>query len=171
MMKRERRRGYSLLEVMMVVTILGIVSSVGARLLLQANRYFIFTQAKADLQRQARAAMYVITSQLRQAQASTIVIDQAAGQPYYSRVTFTPLGAATSISIEQNGTKLMQLAGTCLAASCQHILATHLLYLAITFSESDNMSIVSVSMTLQENTYQGHTKALHMASEQVQVMN
>ncbi len=43
--------------------------------------------------------------------------------------------------------------------------------MAFTFPRSDQLSILSVSMTLQENIYQGRTKALHMASEQVQVMN
>ena len=172
MVKRGRRAGYSIVEVMMVVAILGIISSVGAGILLGANRYFIFTRTRGDLQRQSRAAMYVITRELRQAQSSTIVIDRAsATQPFYSRITFTKIGAATTMTFEQSGNQLLQIAGNCLVASCRKILASNLSYLAVTFPQSDDMTIVSVSMTLQEATYQGHTKAMHMASEKVQVMN
>ena len=171
MVKRGRRAGYSLMEVMMVVAILGIISSVGAGLLLQANRFFIFTKTKGDLQRQSRASMYVITRELRQAQANTIVIDRlGVGQPFYSRITFAKVGGST-LSFMQNGKKLLMVPNGCLVASCQKVLADNLLYLAITFPRSDDLTIVSVSMTLQENIYQGRTKALHMASERVQVMN
>ena len=172
MVKRERRSGYSLMEVMMVVAILGIVSSVAAGILLQANRFFIFTKTKGNLSRESRAAMYVITRELRQAQSSSIVIDRSSvKQPFYSRITFTKVGAATTLSFQQNGTKLLQVAGNCLVASCQKVLADDLLYFAVTFPQTDDMTIVSVSMTLQENIYQGQTRALHMASEKVQVMN
>ena len=166
MVRRGGRTGYSLLEVMMVVAILGIVSSIGAGILLQANRYFILTKTRGDLQRQSRAAMYVITRELRQAQSSTIVIDRLSNsQPFYSRITFTKYGGS-SMTFEQSGKKLLQVVG-----SNQKTLADNLLYLAITFPRSDDLTIVSVSMTLQQNIYQGRTKALHMASEKVQVMN
>jgi prepilin-type N-terminal cleavage/methylation domain-containing protein len=170
--KRAGREGYTLMEVMMVVAILGIVSSVAAGILLQANRYFIFTRTKGNLQRESRAAMYVITRELRQAQSNSIVIDRvSAKQPFYSRITYTKIGAATTTSFEQIGPKLLMVAGTCNVSACQKVLADDLLYFAVTFPQTDDMTIVSVSMTLQENIYQGQTRALHMASEKVQVMN
>ena len=33
------------------------------------------------------------------------------------------------------------------------------------------MGLLSVSMTLQQGIYQGQTKALHMASQQVRIMD
>jgi hypothetical protein len=94
----------------------------------------------------------------------------SATQPFYSRVTFSkPDG--TTLSFEQNGLNLIMVPNNCHVAACQKVLANDLLYLAVTFPASDDMTIISVSLTLQENTYQGQTKALHMASEKVQVMN
>jgi hypothetical protein len=140
--------------------------------MLQANRYFIFTRTKGDLQRESRAAMYVMTRELRQAVSNSIVIDRAsATQPFYSRVTYQKVGAATTTTFAQNGVNLVMYQGNCLVTACQKALATDLLYLAVTFPQSDDMTIISVSMTLQENIYQGQTRALHMASEKVQVMN
>ncbi len=171
MVKRERRAGYSLVEVMMTVAILGIISSIGARIMVQANRAFMLSRTRADLLRQSRASMYVITRELRQAKSNTIVIDRAsATQPFYSRITFTTIDGRT-MSFQQNGLNLLLVPSNCLVTACQKVLANDLLYLAITFPASDDMTIVSVSMTLQENIYQGRTKSLHMASEQVQVMN
>ncbi len=164
--RREHHSGYTLVEVMLVVVILGILASVGARMLLQVNRYFIMANAKADIQREARAAMYVITSEVRQAQASTIVIDSASpAEPFYSRITFTVLNGPT-LTFLQNGTQLIQSVN-----GGATVLSNHVQYLAFTLPRSDDMTILSVALTLKENIYQGRSKALHMASEQVQVMN
>jgi hypothetical protein len=150
----------------MVVAILGIMSSVGANLLLQTNRFFILTRTRGDLQREARSAMYVMTRAIRQAQAQSITIDRAAtNQPYYSRITFTKI-QGTTMSFQQNGNQLVQVVG-----NKQIAISKHLRYLAFSFPRSDDLSNLSVSVTLEESIYQGRTKALHMASEKVQVMN
>ena len=52
-----------------------------------------------------------------------------------------------------------------------HSLSTCLSYLAFSFPRSDNMAIISVSRTVQQSIYQGQIKALHMASQQVRVMD
>lgn len=151
---------------MLVVAILGILSSVGANLLLQANRFFIFTRTRLDLQREARAAMYVMTRELRQAQSNSIIIDRAASnQPFYSRITFTKI-QGTTMTYQQSGNQLQQVVGN------QRItLSKNLRYMTFSFPRSDDLTIVSVSLTLEQSIYQGQKKALHMASEKVQVMN
>ncbi len=160
------RSGYTLPEVMMTVVIVGILSGMGASMLLQINRYFIMSRTRLDLQREARAIMYIVTRTLRQAQSTTIVIDRAsASQPFYSRISYTK-EQGTTIIFQQNGTNLEQIVGT-----KTRTLTKNLHYLAFTFPRSDDMGIISVSMTLQGTIYQGRTKALHMASEKVQVMN
>ena len=164
-MVKRRSNGYTLVEILITIAILGVLSGVAAQVILQVNRFFILTRVRLDLQREARAAMYVITRELRQARSTSIVVDQVNGQPYYSRITFTKI-QGQSVSFYQSGGNLIQKVG-----NQSTTLSTHLIYLGYTFPRSEDMSIISVSMTLQETIYQGRQKALHMASEKVQVMN
>lgn len=159
------RRGFTLTEAMLVVAILGIMASIAPTLLMEVNRFYVLSQVRANLQGQARSIMYVVTRELRQAQSATISIDQAAHQPYYSRITFTKQ-QGTTMQFYQSGGTLIQKVGTNV-----NTLTTHLVYLAFSFPQSDNMGIISVSLTLQQSIYQGQVKALHMASQQVMVMD
>ncbi|MCX5797375.1 MAG: prepilin-type N-terminal cleavage/methylation domain-containing protein [Elusimicrobia bacterium] len=162
---RRPRPGFTLVEAMMVVAIMGMIATVAPALLLQANRAFILSRVRTDLQGQARGIMYIITRELRQAQSATITIDQASGQPYYSRITFTKQ-QGTTMCFYQQGNRLMQKVGSNI-----HMLTSCLTYMAFSFPRSDNMGIISVSMTVQQTIYQGQIKALHMASQQVRVMD
>jgi prepilin-type N-terminal cleavage/methylation domain-containing protein len=160
-----KRKGYTLTEALMTVAILGIVASLSAPMLIQVNRYWSLTTARVDLQREARAAMYVITRALRQAQYSTITLDRyASTQPFFSRVSFTTI-QGKSRSFYQSGNQLVQSGGQ------PQILSKNLRYLAFTFPRSDDMTILSVALTLEKSIFEGRKKALHMASEKVQVMN
>ena len=153
------------MEMMMVVAIIGTLVFIGPQILTQTLKVFVLQKAKLALQREARAATYVITRELRQAESNTIIIDQAAGQPYYSRIRFT-LDQGINVTIAQNGSNLVLTRGNTVTT-----LTTELAYLSFSFPESDDMTIVSVSLTLQEQIYNGLFKALHMASEKVRVMN
>lgn len=166
------RRGVTLMELMMVVAIMSVLSVVAAPLLLQANRHFIMIRNKMELQREARAIMYVLSRSLRQAQKDTIVVSRAnSSQPFYSKITFTKETStftyvSQTLTFQQEGTILYQLFGP-----DKRVLTRNLNYLAFTFPRSEDMSLISVSVTLQKNIYEGRTKALHMASEKVHVMN
>lgn len=161
-----RRQGFTLTEVMLTVAIVGILGAGSAQLLLQANRHFILGRTRVELQQEARAVMYVLNRNLRQAQASTVRIDRLAStQPFYSRIAFTKI-QGTTMSFHQSGAKLIHTVG-----SRSTTLTSNLRYLAFTFPRSDDLSIVSVSMTLEKAIYEGRSKALHMASERVRVMN
>ncbi len=166
MVKRLRHRaGYTLTEMLIVVAILGVVTLVGAPVMTNSVRYFVLTRVKLEIQREARAAMSLMCRNLRQAQSSTIRIDQVSGQPYYSRIQFTKM-QGTTVSYYQSGKKLIQTVGTTTTT-----LTPNLRYLAFSFPRSDDMGIISVSITIEESTYSGQSKALHMASEKVRVMN
>lgn len=159
------RRGYTLTEMLMVVAIVGIIASVGARILLQVNRYFIMTNTRIELQREARAIMYIINRNLRQSSTSSLLVDRAANQPFYSRLTFTKI-QGTTMQFYQSGSNLIQQVG-----NRQTVLTKNVKYLSFTFPRSDDLSVLSVSVTLEKTIYQGQTKALHMASEKVRIMN
>ena len=166
-----KRPGVTLMELMITVAILSIVFSIAAPILNQANRQFILNSTRVQLQQEARAVMYIVTRNLRQAQAATITIDRAgATQPFYSRITFTKEAATQGVSptlvFQQEGTTLYQVIG-----GAKKPLSTNLKYLAFTFPRSDDMGIISVSLTLEKKIFEGRTKALHMASEKVRIMN
>ena len=95
----------------MVVVITGLIASVAPALLIQVNRFFMLARVRANLQSEARAVMYIMTRELRQAQSTSIVIDQAANQPYYSRITFTKK-QGTTMTFYQSGSSLIRKVGT-----------------------------------------------------------
>src|ERR1700689_2311998 len=101
----KKNAGWTLVEVLMVLAILGVIGMTIPRILPVINQVFILGRAKIDLQEQARAAMYILTRELRQAQSGTITIDRISGQPYYSRITFTNMAGKT-IVVSQSGTTL-----------------------------------------------------------------
>ena len=150
---------------MIVVSILGVLMIVGPNLYVQVRRFFFLSSARLELQRDARNMLELMTRRLRQAQSATLVMDQVPGQPYYSRVTFTDVDSKYTVYY-QSGKKLMMVVNNSTST-----LTTNLRYLAFALPKSDDMGIVSVSLTLEKSIYQGQTKALHMASEKVRVLN
>ena len=169
----EHRKGFTLMEMMVVMAIVSSLFVVAAPLLMQANRQYIMVRTKVELQQEARGIMYTITRALRQAHGDSIVISRADdNQPFYSKITFVREQSASAVvsstmTFQQEGTVLYQLMG----GTSKRVLSRNLNYLAFTFPRSDDMGIISVSVTFQKNIYEGKTKALHMASEKVRVMN
>ena len=160
------RSGFTLTEAMLTVAIVGILASLSVTTMIQVQRFFIMTKARADLQKEARGIMYIITRELRQAQNSKITIGRNTNsQPYYSQISFTKQ-QGTAMSFFQSGYQLKQTWG-----GSTRTLSKNLCYLAFSFPRSDDMTIVSVSMTLQLTIFEGKKKALHMASEKVRVMD
>lgn len=163
--KMKLTRGVTLVEMMIVVAILGVVFSMGTNMYLQVRRFFFLNSTRAELQRDARTVMGLMTRRLRQAQSDTLIIDNYSNQPPYSRIFFTDVDSK-NVTFYQNNKNLMMVVN-----GSTSTLAGNLRYMAFALPRSDDLGIVSVSMTLEKNTYEGQKKALHMASEKVRVMN
>jgi len=166
MVGRNRRPGVTLLEMLLVVGIVSTLFTVAAPLMLQANRQFILNRTRVELQQEARSVMYIITRSLRQATSESITLSRASSsQPFYSKISFTKQ-QGTLMVFQQEGTTLYQVFGT-----SKRPLSRNLKYLAFTFPRSDDMGIISVSVTMEKEIFEGRKKALHMASEKVRIMN
>jgi len=159
------RAGFTFVEAMMVVTIIGILALVGPRLMLQLQNFYLLTTARNDIQRDARTALDIINRFLRQGQYRSIVIDSPAGQGPYSRISFDHIDGR-SFKYYQSGRNLMQDVDGNVTT-----LSSNLIYLAFTFPRSDYPKLVSVSMTMGKDIYKAQRKELELTIQKVRVMN
>lgn len=164
------RKGYTLMELMIVVAIIGVVVLSAPKLFFGIYRFTQLAVARAEIQKNARAALSNLNRGLRQAQADTVVVDQLAGQPPHSRITFTrykPDGSTESVSYYQSGRKLYLSSG----GAGGRMVADNLRYVAFTYPKTDDAYIISIALTFEKSTYEGGAKALQMAVEKVRIMN
>lgn len=163
-------RGVTLTELMVTVAVIAILMGLGHNILLNLFQFFRLTMARGDVQRDARASLELINRNLRQSSADTIVISQRSGQPPYSWIQFSiDKGTGTAVGTygfyqEGKDLKYMKDGST-------STIADNLRYLAFTYPRTDDSGIISVSMTFEEATYSGYTKALQLSIEKVRVMN
>jgi len=159
------KRGYTLVEVMLVVAIMGTLASVGPRMLIQLQNFYMLTTARGEIQRDARASLDIINRFLRQAKSRTIHIDSPSGQGPYSRIRFVHYDDRY-ISFEQQGSDLIQTID-----GNSTTIATNLVYIAFTFPRSDHPKLVSVSITMGKTIYLGQQKELELTIQKIRVMN
>lgn len=157
---------------MITVAVLGILMTIGPTLLQNMFRFFRLQMARAKVQKNARSALDLINRNLRQATSSSIIVSARPGQPPYSWITFSidkGTGAALgNYGFYQEGKNLNWWFSK---NSSTVTLADNLKYIAFTYPRTDNSGIISVSMTFEEATYAGYTKALQLSVEKVRVMN
>ncbi len=164
-MRLKARGGYSLVELMLVVVILGIISSVGPLLMTQLQNFYLMTTARNDIQRDARASLDIINRSLRQASINSIVIDTPTGGGPYSRIRARHVDGRY-MEFRQSGTTLIQV-----SSNTTSTLSKNLAYIAFTFPRTDNPSIISVSLTMGKSIQLGRRKVLELTIQKVRVMN
>jgi len=167
--RAERRwaatRGYTLTELMMVVAILGFMATVGPGVMVNAQRFFLQSLSRVAIQRDARAGLSIMNRFLRQAKATSIVIDTPDNGPVYSRITFE-IADGRTMSFWQDGSTLYQK-----VENATSPLSKNLRFVTFTMPRTDNVSIMSVSMTMEKSTYEGGAKALELTIQKIRVMN
>jgi prepilin-type N-terminal cleavage/methylation domain-containing protein len=159
------RRGYTLAEVMMVVAILGILATVAPTMLIQMQNFFLMTSARYEIQRDARTTIDTVNRYLRQAVATSVVMDTPAGQGPFSRIRFRHVDGRY-MEFRQSGSKLIQVIGTATS-----VVSQNLIYIAFTYPHSDDTSIISVSITMGKSIQLGRRKVLELTIQKVRVMN
>ena len=163
------KRGFSLTEAMISVAGIAILAGSAAPLIISLTNFWYQTTARNDIERDVRSSLDTINRFLRQAQRNTVVIDQASGQPPYSRITFTTEKGQTASFYQSGDTLMMSLADG--ATNRLTSLSKRVGFIAFSYPRTDDTSIISVAVTMQAPTYRGGKKALQLSIQKVRIMN
>ncbi len=157
------RRGYTLPELMVTVAILGIIGSVGSLLTTKIFQAQMMSGALLNIQNNAFATFDVVNKLLRQAQSSSIVIDQYdSNQPPWSRITFTIPNNPKTFTFYQKGQTLY--IGNVPTFN-------NLLSLYFSYPQTSKGQLIDVSMTYQQSTGSGQSKALQLYIQNLTIQN
>lgn len=159
------RLGYTVTELMMVVAIIGILATVTPTMLIQMQNFFLMTSARYEIQRDARTTLDTVNRYMRQAVATSVVMDTPVGQGPYSRIRFRHVDGRY-MEFRQQGAKLIQVIGT-----AESVVSNNLIYIAFTYPHTDDTSIISVSITMGKNIQLGRRKVLELTIQKIRVMN
>lgn len=159
------KRGWTMVELMIATAIVGLLALVVAPLIIQTTRFFLMNTARAEVQRDARTVLEIINRFLRQGNSATISIDQVAGQPSRSRITFTTYPGINMVFYQQGRTLYHTFSGN------TKPLSKNLKFIAFSYPRSDDPTILSVAITMEKDIFEGRTKALELSIERVRIMN
>lgn len=159
------KQGYTLVELMITIGILGIVFTLGPTIMRNITKFSRINSARIETQRNAREALSHINKSLRQATAFSINISQESGQPPMSRISFLTVDGR-NMKYYQDGTELKFVQDTSTTT-----LGKYLRYISFSYPRTDDPTILSVSVTFEKATFEGQAKALQMAIEKVRIMN
>ena len=161
------RRGFTLAEALVVVLIVGILFGIVPQMVMQVARFFNLNSARLELQRDARDASEQCVGRLRRARASTIVVNQAAGQPPFSRVSFETI-MGTTVAFWQDGRNLM--ANEIPGHAAPRVITKNLRYISFTYVRTFQENMMSVNLSMEKDTFR--RKRIYQASnEKVKILN
>ena len=161
--RMDSKGGYTLVELMVTVAILGIIGSVGSLITTKIFQAQMMSEAMLNIQTNAFATFDVVNKLLRQAQGSSIVIDQYdANEPPWSRVTFTIPNNPKSFTFYQKGQTLY--IGNVPTFN-------NLLSLYFSYPKTSDAQLINVSMTYQQSTGSGRSKALQLYIQNLTIQN
>jgi Tfp pilus assembly protein PilE len=157
--------GITLTELMIATVVTSILLAVVGNILLGQIRFSRLTNARADIQRDARESIDTINRYLRQAKASSVTISTPASQPPCSQITFTHINGQ-SYSFYQSGADLIMSVN-----GINKKISQNLRTLFFAFPHTDEPTIISVSVCFEKATYEGRSKTLQLSVEKVRIMN
>lgn len=162
----KKTHGYTLVELLIVSAILALILSMGSTLLVRINTFMRVSVGKIETQRDVRNVMTLITQEIRRAKASQITLSRAdATQPPYSKITFQNYLGET-VSIWQSGRTLSLLKN-----GSTGILSKNLRSLIFSFPSTDDMTLLTILLTIEKSDGSGRTQSLQLGGETVRILN
>jgi len=169
---KAREGGFTLIEMVMVAAILGLVIMLVPPLLNGFTRLFLQSRAKLELQRESKVVMRTIETNLSQGRAGTLRIDRAdADEIFWSSMTFTRIDGAFALSdrtityYQQENEAVEDMEGQ------SRVLSKNVKFLNFSVPRTDEPGVVTVTLTLEKETFGGRKLALHTTSNRVRVAN
>ena len=189
MKKIENQRGFTMIELMIAVGLIGIVLSGLYQIYSLGWKMFTTGSVQIQLQQTARNAMDEMIGEVRQAKLSTVVISDYLVNLPFSCITFTDrrnytvsYGAVlgTDPSIKGRGIKMdggyafirrvVPLSVTANTAIATDLLCRNVQSVLFTYPQGSDKNTVLCSLTLYKKTYNGMFRTVQL-KEVVQMMN
>ena len=170
MVNRSRPAGLTLAELLLAGTLTGLLLMMLPKLIVNIHGLTGRLTAQIEVQREMRDAMGLITKNLRQASAQTIVIDQVAGQPPYSRI-FIKQGPIGYRYWQQGTALLTQKTDLNFAWGPIGRISNLLVSLNFIYPDTSDQPFISVYICMQKTVNKTTVKRYETIVEKVEIMN
>ena len=157
------RRGYTLIEMVVVSAIVSVVSLVAATVMLKTQQVQLAATGLAETQQEAFAAFDVISRMIRQASADTIVIDRHnSSQPPWSKISFTVNATGRQITISQRDRELF-MNNNKVFGNVRNV--------SFAFAKSTADNILTVNLTFEKPVGPGQSKTVQLYVQRIKIQN
>ena len=144
-----------------------IISIIGAMLTVLFSKWvrvWYLSKTNSEIQADARASIEVMDRNLRQAAASSVVIDRYdANQPPYSRVSF--LKFSQPIIYYQSGRNLYYV------STSTRIISRSLDCVQFVYPSTLNNKVLNIAAAFEKKTYGTYRRAFQLSIQTVNIMN
>jgi hypothetical protein len=149
---------------MITVALLGVGLAFIVTMYMQSWRLWVTNYTDLTSQRDGRIAMDLMVQGIRQARPMSVVIDNLAGEAYFSRIRFTHV-KEQQWSFFKQGAKLYQCVDGSTGFMCDGVEA-----LQFTYPAFSDYRVMDIGLTLARPSYQGKLARIQLA-ERVGIRN